>query len=74
MPKTIRPKKNKKGMPHPIRFDETEKELIEGLQERTEPKMSVNEIMRRSLRFAVPKFLSGEASLTELKPAPSTKG
>jgi hypothetical protein len=69
-------KRLKKGLPHPIRFDDTEKNLIGDLQDRTEPTMSVNEIMRRAVRFAVPKFLSGEAPLTELKPkaAPATNG
>lgn len=61
-------KRLKKGLPHPIRFDDVEKKLIGDLQDRTEPTMSVNEIMRRAVRFAVPKFLSGDAPLTELKP------
>lgn len=66
-------KRLKKGLPHPIRFDETERTMIGDLQERTDPQMSVNEIMRRAVRFAVPKFLSGEALLTELKPKRSAR-
>jgi hypothetical protein len=65
MPKT---KRAKKGMPHPIRFDDTEKKLIGDLQNRTDPKMSVNDVMRRAVRYAVPKFLTGEAPLTTLQP------
>lgn len=65
---TPRRRKAKKGHPHPIRFDSEENRMIAELQDRTQPQMSVNDIMRRSLRFAVPKFLSGEAALTTLKP------
>ncbi len=65
MPK--RPKRAKKGMPHPIRFDDEEKKLITDLQDRTSPALSVNEVMRRAIRYAVPKFISGEAPLTTLK-------
>lgn len=63
MPK---PKRAKKGLPHPIRFDDVEKKLIGDLQKRTDPSMSVNEVMRRAIRYAVPKFISGEAPLTTL--------
>lgn len=60
----------KEGMPHPIRFDATECTLIDDLRNRTDPAMSVNEILRRAVRFSVPKFISGEAPLTSLKPKP----
>ncbi len=69
MPKSK--KRSKKGMPHPIRFDAEEKKLITDLQDATSPAMSVNEVMRRSIRYAVPKFLSGEAQLTTLNAKPA---
>lgn len=56
------------GMPHPIRFDETDCTLIDDLRNRTDPRMSVNQIVRHALRFAIPKFIAGEAPLTSLKP------
>lgn len=64
----MKPKRLKKGLPHPIRFDDTEQGLIGDLQDRTEPTMSVNEVIRRSVRYAVPKFISGKVPLTALKP------
>lgn len=60
-------KRPKKGMPHPIRFDDEEKKMIADLQDRTSPRMSVNDVMRRAVRYAVPKFLNNEAPLTELR-------
>lgn len=62
-------KKATKGSPHPIRFDDIEKKLIQQLQDRTEPRMSVNDVIRRSVRFAAPKMLDGSVPITSLKPA-----
>lgn len=57
-----------KGNPKPVRFDHNDSLLISQLQQRSDPPLSATEIIRRSVRFAVPKFLSGEAPLTEIKP------
>lgn len=61
-------KRTKKGLPHPIRFDGEEKKLISELQKATDPAMTVNDVIRRAIRFYVPKALAGEAKLYELKP------
>jgi hypothetical protein len=63
--------KKMKSNPIPVRLDEGSDAVLSGLSERTGiPKA---ELVRRSLRFALPKFVTGEADLLSYG-APKEKG
>lgn len=53
----------------PVELHEAEKRIVQDLKKRAKKvsgrNVSVAEIIRRSVRFAGPKFLSGEAPLLE---------
>lgn len=63
-------KKTSKGSPIPVRFEESDLEIINDLAARTA--LPLADIVRRAVRFAGPKFLSGAINIidgTEPKPA-----
>jgi hypothetical protein len=60
----MRRAKPNRGHPHPIRFDKADdarlKELAEGMN------IPKSDVVRMAVRFALPKFLSGEVSIKDL--------
>jgi len=55
----------------PVRYDKAEWALISDLKKRTKPPLSVSEISRRAVRFAVPKMLTGELPISDTVLLPS---
>lgn len=63
-------KKSRKRKPRntsswPVGFDKEEIKLLKDLRDAAGGKISVGELTRAAVRFAAPKFLSGEAPITE---------
>ncbi len=52
--------------PMPVRFSDGEETTLRDLKERTG--LTLAELIRRSVRFAGPKFLSGEVNVATLEP------
>ncbi len=62
--------RDKKTDPIPTRFDVPEDTLIRKINESTG--LSMAEVVRRSVRFAGPKFVSGEVNILDVVPAKSS--
>ncbi len=58
------PKKGGLNSAVPVRFDDTDRDLIQTLQQRTG--LSAADIVRRAVRFAGPKFRDGKANIGDL--------
>jgi hypothetical protein len=58
--------RDKKSDPIPTRFDGPEDEMIREMHSATG--LSMAEIIRRSVRFAGPKFRSGEINILDIVP------
>jgi hypothetical protein len=56
----------KKSDPIPTRFDEAEDKLIRKIN--AETGLSMAEVIRRSVRFAGPKFDNGEVNILDIAP------
>lgn len=54
----------KKGSAIPTRFNPAEEQFLSDLKEQT--KLPKSELIRRAVRFAGPKFLSGEVNILTL--------
>lgn len=68
---TRKPRKRRKGHSQPVRFDKSDEKLIGDLQDKTGHLISVAEITRRAVRFAVPKFINGEVDIFKLETEPA---
>lgn len=58
----------------PVGFDKEERKMLKELQEAAGGRISIGELARASVRYAAPKFLTGEAPITErltLRPLPT---
>ena len=59
-----RTSKKPRANPHPIRFNDAERAQIDKVGEGIG--ISTSEVVRMAIRFALPKFLSGEVSIKDL--------
>jgi hypothetical protein len=58
-PKTLKP-----PSPTPVRFSKDEEKQLRKLKEKTG--LNLSELIRRAVRFATPKFMSGEINVATL--------
>lgn len=61
----------KKCDPRPVRFDQTEDEMLRTLSRKTG--LGLGELIRRAGKFVFPRFLSGEVNIAELTQATPEK-
>lgn len=61
-----------KSSPVPVRLEKDEKKVIKVLAKQSG--LSVSEVLRRAVRYAAPRFLSGEAPLGLQPIAAAKKG
>lgn len=59
-------KKQPKGNPIPVRFDDPEEQVLDDIA--TATGLGKAELIRRAVRFAGPKFLSREVDILDLVP------
>jgi len=57
------------GNPKAIRFSESDEAMIAEMKKLT--RLDASEVVRIAVQYAVPKFLSGEAKISDLQPAPA---
>lgn len=60
-------KKSTTPSPQPVRFDRKEDAMIRTIHRRARGALSISGVVRRAVRFAGPKLLSGEIPLVEMQ-------
>lgn len=59
------------GAPIPTKFDAPEERMIRRINALTDLPMA--QIIKRGMRFALPKFMSGEVDILTLEPNPNAR-
>lgn len=72
--KRTKTKRKSNSISWAVGFSPDEIKMIQQLQNSTSPRLSFGDIVRRSITFAVPKFLSGEEPVLTFKPQTASAG